>query len=207
MKKKLILGMSIGCAAVLACTTALALSHSNMLRVKAGGNDRTLTFNSTTSLYSVNGNDLVSNLNDDIRVYSNYASNLSDGLLKTTGTGMFFIFYNQVESNYYHGFEQATITNIQLSYKVNTDTTLTVCWAQLTDEMGASIYSGTPAALNNISVTSESEVTTLNISTGDFINHQADAKSAGHGYPSICLTTSMGASLSIYSITVSYTCL
>ena len=205
MKKKLVLGMSIGCAAILACTTALALSHSNMLRVKAGGNDRTLVFDKDSTI-TTSGNTLTAS-EGMMRFYGNYGQTLTDGLYRSYyGSSHFVaIYYDELVGqgyNVYQGFNDATVTSITFVYQTSNGKSASIGWGNLSaDRSTVENYGGATTEFTFYG--NSSVILTTTITEGDFFDNQANAKSSVYR----CIVLRGISEVDIYSVTVNYTCL
>ena len=203
MKKKLIIGMSLACAAILASTTALTLAHNKMLTAKAGGNERTLVFDKDSEISFSNNTATASEGN--MRLYSDFAVSVDDGLFRTASqSGHYFaIYYNQIVGqgyNVYEGFNEATVTSVTIKYQASNGQNPYLCWGNLKeDKSEMQFYGDATTQLTFYGTVNPREDT---ISTGDFFTNQENAK--GSIYRAIAIRGSVG--VNIYSVTVNFTC-
>ena len=203
MKKKLIIGMSLACAAILASTTALTLTHNRMLTAKAGGNERTLVFDKDSEKSFSNNTATVSEGN--MRIYSDFAFSLEDGLFTTASqSGHYFaIYYNQIVGdgyNVYQGFNEATVTSVTIKYQVNNGHNVYLCWGNLKEDRSEmQYYGGATTEFTCYGTVNPREDT---IAAGDFFDNQEAAKSSV--YRAIAIRGTVG--VKIYSVTVNFTC-
>ena len=203
MKKKLIIGMSLACAAILASTTALTLTHNKMLTAKAGGNERTLVFDKDSEISFSNNTATASEGN--MRLYSDFAFSVADGLFTTASqSGHYFaIYYNQIVGdgyNVYQGFNEATVTSVTIKYQVNNGQNVYLCWGNLKEDRSEmQYYGGATTEFTCYGTVNPREDT---IAAGDFFTNQENAK--GSIYRAIAIRGAVG--VNIYSVTVNFTC-
>ena len=122
MKKKLLIGMSIGCAALLTGTSVVALTHNNILKATAGGNERTLVFNEDSEITFSNNTATASEGN--MRLYCDYGFDMGQGMFLTaSGSSHYFgVYYNELVGggyNVYQGFNEAIVTSVTIRYKTS----------------------------------------------------------------------------------------
>ena len=199
--------MSIACAATLACTTMIALNHNKIFATLAGGitengNDRVLTFDKDSAV-TFNSNHTAKVSHGKMSAFSNYASSIANGLMEAT-QGNLIIYYDELNGNYYHGFEQATVTSVSVTYKCYENLSLNLYWGLLSVEESSLIPHSEYASTT--SITASSEPQTYTFTSGSFFADQATVKP---GSPSIYIkaTGGMPSSICIYSVSISYTCL
>ena len=200
MKKKLIIGMSLACAAILASTTALTLTHNKMLTAKAGGNERTLVLDKNVSL-TTSGSYGSSSIGM-MSVSTYQTSQLEDGYANAK---LLCVYYPDYISNIntYGGFEQATVTSISISYKVAEAGTLQVKWGGRKGD-GSLTSTSNSQYITEETLTVSDDVQTFTVAAGsNFIDNQTAGKNSG--FPSVYLFGSIVVSL--YNITINYTCL
>ena len=211
MKKKLVIGLTVGCAAIIACSTALAINHGRFLStyadgILANGNDRTLVFDKDSNVTHPTSNTTSASVGSKMRLFGYETYSLEDGIF-IGGSGLTYlaIYYDAFVDGFpttYEGFNSATVTSISIEYQRNSSFTMSVCWGNLhqNDPDNIGPYGGAITTVNMPGVAVHNTVT---IDSGDFFDNQADAK--GSVYRCIYLKNIYD--IRIYSITVNYTCL
>ena len=203
MKKKLLIGMSIGCAALLTGTSVVALTHNNILKVKAGGNERTLVFNEDSEITFSNNTATASEGN--MRLYCDYGFDMGQGMFLTaSGSSHYFgVYYNELVGggyNVYQGFNEATVTSVTIRYKTTNGQNVYLCWGNLKEDRSEMQFYGD--ATTQFTMYGSEIVREDTISAGDFFTNQEAAKSSI--YRAIAIRGSHD--VYVYGVTVNFTC-
>ena len=203
MKKKLIIGMSLACAAILASTTALTLTHNKMLTAKAGGNERTLIFNEDSEITFSNNTATASEGN--MRLYCDYGFDMGQGMFLTaSGSSHYFgVYYNEIVGggyNVYQGFNEATVTSVTIRYKTTNGQNVYLCWGNLKEDKSEMQFYGD--ATTEFTMYGSEFVREDTIAAGDFFTNQEAAKSSI--YRAIAIRGSHD--VYVYGVTVNFTC-
>ena len=208
MKKKLIFGMTIACAATLACSTLIAINHQKIFQTLAGGitengKDRVLTFDKDSPYTATEHGGYVQE--GKFIGLANWGNTSTDGFIKVTD-GFFLIFYNQTlgleQNDYFYGFDQATVTSVSISYKVTEELPFYLKWAKIYSSYAPSSYS---AAVCSQTATVSDEVQTMTFTSGDFFDNQTTAKA--NACKGILLGTTVNKkNFELFNVTVNYTC-
>jgi len=205
MKKNLIIGISLACAAILASTTALTLTHNKTLTAKAGGNDRTLVWDENDSVTLDQYND--GRAEDGMMgFYCRNAAQLSGGFISAKK-----LFIHHQDDNgaasapRYLGFSGSTVSSISISYKISSAENIMFRWSLLYTSTAIN-YDNEETRITKMALTPSEDVQTLTLAAGsNFIDEQASAKSSAYEVINIALESNNA--FDIYSITVNYTCL
>lgn len=200
MKKKIFIGLSIGCTALLVGAATLALTHNNMLKVKAGTNERTLVLdgNLPVTIQGLYGSSDIGMMS----VSTYQVSQLEGGYANCKFLCVYYPGYISGIGTY-GGFQQSTVTSVSVSYKVTEASTMTVKWGGVR-ENGSLISTSNADYYTEQSLTVSDSIQTFTVSAGsNFIDNQVAGKNTG--FPSVFLGGS--GVVSVYSVTINYTCL
>ena len=173
MKKKLLIGMSIGCAALLTGTSVVALTHNNILKATAGGNERTLVFNEDSEITFSNNTATASEGN--MRLYCDYGFDMGQGMFLTaSGSSHYFgVYYNELVGggyNVYQGFNEAIVTSVTIRYKTSNGQNVYLCWGNLKEDRTEMQFYGD--ATTQFTMYGSEIVREDTISAGDFFRSE-----------------------------------
>ena len=178
MKKKIFIGLSIGCAALLVGTATLALTHNNMLKAKAGTNERTLVLDGNLPVTIAN---FYGSSDIGMMSVSTYqVSQLEGGYANCKFLCVYYPGYISAIGTY-GGFQWGGVK-----------------------ETGSLISTSDANYYTEQSLTVSDSIQTFTVSAGsNFIDNQVAGRNTG--FPSVFLGGS--GVVSIYSVTINYTCL
>ena len=211
MKKNVLVGLSVGCSLAVIAVSALALNPNKNFLALAGGltaqeSDRTLTFDKDVQFEKVGSFAGIASI-EMMRGLSTNCAQLENGFMRVKSS--FNVYYNELDNTlpasiHYYGFGGATVTSVSLSYKVSEACTLKALWSRIKESKSVSYIDDSYNAYTEVALTVSSDIQTVTINGGGFINNQVTAKN--NICPSVCLKTTEGLAFDIYSVTINYTC-